>query len=117
MKTAKDHGDCQIYLRGGDRESVTALVAAALGAPAGDHFTVRSGRTVFQIPDNPDDGPAEDFVGWPFTIGAEADGSDPVLVGAVSPVLRAVWNRGLDAVAACAFEDELPHLDGLPCHR
>ncbi|MGW3940341.1 hypothetical protein [Streptomyces phaeochromogenes] len=37
-----------------------------------------------------------------------------VLVEAVSRVLKAVWNRGLDAVAACDFEDELPDLGGLP---
>ncbi|WP_264937037.1 hypothetical protein [Streptomyces sp. A012304] len=80
---AKDYGDCQIYLRGGNRESVTALVAATLGAPADDHYTVRSGRTVFEIRDNPDYGLAEDFIGWPFTIEAEADGPDPVLVEAV----------------------------------
>ncbi|KKD02442.1 hypothetical protein [Streptomyces sp. WM6386] len=117
MNTAKDYGDCQIYLRGGNRESVTALVAAALGASADDHYTIRSGRMVFEIRDNPDDGLAADFIGWPFTIEAEADDPDPVLVEAVARVLTAFWNRGLDAVAACDFEDELPDLGGLPRYR
>ncbi|MFI8186144.1 hypothetical protein ACIF70_37390 [Actinacidiphila glaucinigra] len=116
MNTGKDYGDCQIYVRGGHRESVTALVAATLGASADDHYTIRSGRMVFEIRLNPDDGLAEDFIGWPFTIEAEADDSDPdpVLVEAVSRMLKAIWHRGLDAVAACDFEDELPDLGGLP---
>ncbi|MFF3967933.1 hypothetical protein ACFYZI_41060 [Streptomyces griseorubiginosus] len=117
MNTAKDYGDCQIYLRGGNRESVTALVAATLGASADDHYTIRSGRMVFEIRPNPDDGLAEDFIGWPFTIEAEAENPGPVLVEAVSRVLKAVCNRGLDAVAACDFEDELPDLGGLPRYR
>ncbi|MEU9918931.1 hypothetical protein [Streptomyces sp. NPDC051001] len=117
MNTAKDYGSCQIYLRGGNREFVTALVAATLGASADDHYTIRSGRIVFEIRHNPDDGLAADFIGWPFTIEAEADDPDPILVAAVSRVLTAVWKRGLDAVAACDFEDELPDLGGLPRYR
>ncbi|MCX4740792.1 hypothetical protein [Streptomyces antibioticus] len=96
---------------------MTALVAATLGACADDHYTIRSGQMVFEIRPNPDDGLAEDFIGWPFTIEAEADHPGPVLVEAVSDVLTAVWNRGLDAVAACDFEDELPDLGGLPRYR
>ncbi|MEV7755661.1 hypothetical protein [Streptomyces griseofuscus] len=117
MNTTKDYGDCQIYLRGGNREFVIALVAAALGAPADDHYTIRSGRMVFEIRPNPDNGLAEDFIGWPFTIEAEADDPGPLLVEAVSRVLKAVWNHGFDAVAACDFEDELPDLGGLPRYR
>jgi hypothetical protein len=117
VNTAKDYGGCQIYLRGGNRESVTALVAATLGASAADHYTIRSGRMVFEIRPNPDDGLAKDFIGWPFTIETETDDPGPVLVEAVSRVLKAVWNRGLDAVAACDFEDELPDLGGLPRYR
>ncbi|SNX88714.1 hypothetical protein SAMN06272735_9210 [Streptomyces sp. TLI_55] len=117
MNTAKDYGDCQIYLRGGNRESVTALVAATLGASVDDHYTIRTGRMVFEIRDNPDDGLAADFIGWPFTIEAQADDSAPVLVEAVAHVLTAFWNRGLDAVAACDFEDELPDLGGRPRYR
>ncbi|GAA3844527.1 hypothetical protein GCM10023083_88500 [Streptomyces phyllanthi] len=88
MNTTKDYGDCQIFVRDGHRESVTALVGTTLGAPADDHYTVRSGRMVFEIRDNPDDGLAEDFIGWPFTIEAEADDPAPVLVEAVSRVLK-----------------------------
>lgn len=117
MNTAKDYGYCKIYLRGGNRESVTALVAATLGASADDHYTVRSGRTVFEIRNNPDLGLAADFIGWPFAIDAEADGPGPGLVEAVARVLTASWNRGLDAVAACDFEDELPDVGGLPRYR
>ncbi|MFI1608126.1 hypothetical protein ACH4YN_39505 [Streptomyces griseofuscus] len=117
MTGGKDYGDCQIYLRGGNRPSVTALVAAALGAQADDHYTVWSGRMVFEIRHNPDVGLADDFIGWPFTIEAESDGTSPVLVEAVSRVLRAAWERGFDAVAACDFEDELPDLGGLPRYR
>lgn len=117
MTGVVDYGSCQIYLRGGSRPSVTELVAAVLGAQPGDRYTVRRGRTVFEIRHNPDAGLADDFIGWPFTIEAESDEPGPALVEAVSLVLRAAWNRSLDAVAACDFEDELPDLGGITRYR
>ena len=117
MSAAKDYGSCQIYLRGGHRASVTELVAAALGAPADDHYTVQTGQLLFEIRHNPDTGLTADFIGWPFTIEAEINDPGPVLVEAVSRVLEAAWNRGFDAVAACDFEDEFPDLGGLLRYR
>ena len=59
---------------------------------------------------------SDDFIGRPFTIEAESDEPGSALVEAVSPVLRAVWNRG-DAVAACDFEDEHPDVGGTTRYR
>lgn len=117
MTGVKDYGCCQVYVRGGNRPSLTELVAAALGAQADDHYTVRAGQMVFEIRHNPDAGLADDFIGWPFIIEAETDEPGPALVEAVSQVLRTAWNRGFGAVAACDFEDELPDLGGLPRYR
>ncbi|MFJ5034391.1 hypothetical protein ACIQB5_41515 [Streptomyces sp. NPDC088560] len=114
MTGPNEYGSCHIYLRGGHRPSVTELVAAAVGGQADDHYTVRAGQMVFEIRHNPDVGLADDFIGWPFTIEAETDEPGPALVEAVSRLLKAAWNRGYDAVAACDFEDELPDLGGLP---
>jgi hypothetical protein len=114
---AADYSYCRIYLRGGSRPVLTELVAAALGAPADDHYTVRHSGTEFEIRPNPDAGLADDFIGWPFTIEAENDEPGPALVEAVSRVLRAAWARGFDAIAACDFEDELPDLGGIPRYR
>ncbi|MFD7732211.1 hypothetical protein ACFV6F_17705 [Kitasatospora phosalacinea] len=114
MSTAKDYGNCQIFVRGTDRQFLAELVAVVLGAQADDHYTVRAGGTVFDTRPNPDAGLANDFIGWPLKIDAEADEDGHSLVEPVSRVLTAVWDRGYDAVAACDFEDELPDLGGLP---
>ena len=93
------------------------LVAEALKGTDDGHHTIRSGPLVWHVLDNVDAGLATDFIGWPFKIDAEADASGPALVQAVSLVLEAARERGCDAVAACDFEDELPHLGGLPLYR
>jgi hypothetical protein len=110
----KDYGFCVIYVRGGDRQAVTALVAVTLVAEADEYNTVRSGRMEFEIRRNPDAGLADGFIGWPFRVEAESGEASSVFVEAVSRVLRVAWDRGFDAVAACDFEDELPELGGLP---
>ena len=117
MTGAADYRYCRIFLRGGSRPVLTELVAAVLATQPDDHHTVRHGRTEFEIRANPDTGLADDFIGWPFTIEAESTEPGPALVEAVSLVLRAAWTRGLDAVAACDFEDELPDLGGITRYR
>lgn len=117
MSGVKDYGYCQIYLRGGTRQAVTELIEAVLDAQVDDHWTFRAGRLLFETRRNPDAGLAADFIGWPIKIEAETDDPDPVLVDAVSQVLRTAWDHGYDAVAACDFEDELPDLGGLPRYR
>ncbi|MEY9873273.1 hypothetical protein ABH931_002755 [Streptacidiphilus sp. MAP12-33] len=117
MTPAKDYGSCQIFVRGTGRQFLAELVAVTLGAQADDHYAVRAGRMVFDARLNPDAGLADDFIGWPLTIEAEADEDGLSLVEPVSRVLTAVWGRGYDAVAACDFEDELPDLGGIPRYR
>ena len=117
MTGAADYGYCRIFLRGGSRPVLTELVAAVLGTQPDDHYTIRQGRTELEIRPNPDAGLADDFIGWPFNIEAESDEPGPALVEAVSLILRAAWNCGLDAVAACDFEDELPDLGGITRYR
>ncbi|MFI8079769.1 hypothetical protein ACIF6L_03045 [Kitasatospora sp. NPDC086009] len=117
MSTAKDYGSCQTFVRGTGRQFLADLVAMTLGAQADDHYTVRTGGMVFDSRPNPDAGLADDFIGWPLTVEAEAEEDGPSLVEPVSRLLMAAWDRGYDAVAACDFEDELPDSGGLPRYR
>ncbi|MEU7018978.1 hypothetical protein [Streptomyces sp. NPDC046385] len=117
MSTAKDYGNCRLFVRGTSQQFLADLIAVTLGAQADDHYTVRAGRMVFDTCPNPDAGLADDFIGWPLTIEAEADEGGPSLVEPVARLLTAAWDRGYDAVAACDFEDELPDSGGLPRYR
>ncbi|QMU76938.1 hypothetical protein GXW83_15635 [Streptacidiphilus sp. PB12-B1b] len=117
MTGVVDYGRSQTYLRGGSRASVTELVAAVLEAQADVPLHGPTRPDGLEIRHHPDAGLAGDFIGWPFTIEAESEEPGPALVEAVSLVLRAAWNRGLDAVAACDFEDELPDLGGITRYR
>ncbi|MCD0485438.1 hypothetical protein LO771_24395 [Streptacidiphilus sp. ASG 303] len=113
MTRKKDYASCQIFVRGTGRQFLAELVAVTLGAQVDDHYSVRAGRMVFDTRPNPDAGLADDFIGWPLKIDAEADEDGPSLVEPVSHLLTATWDRGYDAVAACDFESELPDLGGL----
>ncbi|GAA2923506.1 RHS repeat-associated core domain-containing protein [Streptomyces enissocaesilis] len=56
-----------------------------------------------------------DFVLWPTTIELEGDSGVLVerMVETVSLVLSTLWREGVDAVAACEFENELPFSGGI----
>jgi hypothetical protein len=104
--TGVDGGEyCAIYVRGGGRQAVTDLVAAALGTAPDEYRVVRAGLD-FEVRPNPDDGLADDFIGWPLKI--DADGPTTDLVDAVARVLTSVRAAGYQAVAAGDFEDQLP---------
>jgi hypothetical protein len=107
---------CKIFVdaRLSEKE-LTAVITRLLGGRL-RNFTVeapvvevdvRTNDAVMQVP-----GEAPSFVNFPFYLDVEPSpersASREDYVCAVSGLLRGLWDLGLDAVAACQFEDELP---------
>ncbi|MEV6971999.1 hypothetical protein [Kitasatospora sp. NPDC093806] len=114
MSAEKDYSNCQIYVRGTSPQFLAELIAVILGGQVDDYYGVRAEGMDFDTRPNPDAGLADDFIGWPLKIDAEAAPGGPSLVEPVSRLLTAAWARGYDAIASCDFEDELPDAGGLP---
>ncbi|XQE81766.1 hypothetical protein ACN24L_26355 [Streptomyces microflavus] len=59
-----------------------------------------------------EDGPAgaAAFLGWPIVLECEASAETTPhdVVTAICNTLQTLWERGIPAIAACDFEDELP---------
>src|SRR5690625_3995898 len=57
----------------------------------------------------------DQFVEWPLLVEFDADDgyADEAAVQTVTDILNKLWECGLQAVASCDFEDELPWSGGL----
>ncbi|MFI9815733.1 hypothetical protein [Saccharothrix variisporea] len=76
--------------------------------PVADRW--HEGQSIAQYQD-----PDDDFILWPVWVELGGDGDeDPgAMVELASAIMRAFWDRGHPAVAACDFEDELPWEGGI----
>jgi hypothetical protein len=109
---------CKIFVRGeGTRENLLDLVAEVVGVEAAERSSVVT-RTLWigvRKNDEFDVTCSGDFLFWPFLVevqgNAHAEHHD--LVRAIGHLLEGLWSAAFDAIAACDFEDELPHRGGL----
>ena len=107
-----------IYVKGAaDVSALVALVAAATGGQADGTSVMSEDGVEIYVGTNSTNPrfepvpPAEtDFVFWPFVIDLDVDDDGDVPV--VAAILRDLWNQGLQAVAACSFEEKLPRSGG-----
>jgi hypothetical protein len=95
-----------IYVRSTDRHAVTAAIAEAVGASECELLVKASDDRTASVR-------SDDFVLWPTLVEASVDPPKPHLVQDVAHVLAALWEAGLDAVAACDFEEQLPFAGGI----
>ncbi len=105
---------CKVFVNEVDPDRVASIAAASVGGPP-DRCLIELEGIVLEVRPNADAGWVSDFLGWPITIEVEAaDGtvSEPA-VSTVTALLQALWNAETPAVAACDYEDELPHRGGI----
>ncbi|SDJ40190.1 hypothetical protein [Nonomuraea jiangxiensis] len=109
---------CGLYLRGAGQEAAIELTARATGATR-DGCLLRVGTMEIEVRRNdhwPQDG--ADFPTWPIKMEIErGNATSRQVIETVSKILTRAWQAGLDAVAACDYEDELPDHGGYPRYR
>jgi hypothetical protein len=116
---------CKVYVNGAVRpEDLTLLLLGAFGGERDTRLRhIRS--PVVQIDVCRNDGRVspgvalgehERFLHFPHCLDVDAPVDVPHAdyVAAVAKLLQALWGAGLEAVAACDFEDDLPRHGGRP---
>lgn len=60
--------------------------------------------------------PGDAFLFWKYHIDIEPKEATPrqIYVSMISQLLLGLWKQGIDVVAACSFEDELPKKPNKP---
>lgn len=109
--------DCSIYVDSENREAIRRCVAHSLGGGIEESDIVRaSALKVYVAHNDYETGAADssDFVAWPSVLECEqASGSSAeAFVNAVGECLESLWKAHFRAVAACDFENLLPHSGG-----
>ncbi|MUL40457.1 hypothetical protein FZ103_04560 [Streptomonospora sp. PA3] len=112
----KEYDYCKIYVDGISLEDLQSFMADMFGG----RFEVRTmyldGYSI-DVRNNPSVVGEGDggFVEWPLLVEFDADGgvSDEAAVRTVARILNGLWENGLQAVASCDFEDELPWSGGI----
>jgi hypothetical protein len=109
---------CQILVKNNNKSELEDQLAAWLGGVF-EHGSMSLDGLIVDVVGNSDgvapDEAGHDFVRWPVQIEFEAEPFTPGerVVELVSRVLKALWESGRPAVAACDFEDELPWGGGI----
>jgi hypothetical protein len=111
---AESYRYCKIFLRAAEPGVVMDLLAPLLNAPFQRRTLTLSDATV-DVMENSDAWLADDFIGWPVCAEVEAEpgATDAAVVAIASRIVTAMWDAGIPAVAACAYEHELPWRGGL----
>ena len=109
---------CKVFVKGGESDALMAMLATLLDGHFQRHSMFLRGFVV-DVRRNPDAAdaadPGDDFVRWPVLVELEAEEEvgERALAEAAAEILRALWDAGYPAVAACDFEDELPWSGGI----
>ncbi|MFF7879422.1 hypothetical protein ACFZDJ_06330 [Streptomyces sp. NPDC007896] len=110
--------DCSIYIDSDNREAILRCVAHSLGGSIEASDMVRASAVKAYVAHNDyeiDSANRSDFVAWPSVVECEqaSGASAEAFVNAIGECLSALWHAGFRAVAACEFEDRLPHSGGV----
>ena len=106
---------CKVYV---DTDMVQydleELIAIALEAKIDYLRSIVGSGYDLEVRRNEDCGKADDFIGWQYylDVGAVQGQFRQAQVTLVARLLNALWSRGMGAVAACDFEEELPRRGG-----
>ena len=126
MARAADAGSwCDVYVRGiADDAALARLIAAAVGGAVEesgwlvitpDGIGIDIDRNDFKPKYEREPPDPVEFVTRPYTVGLEVDEERGTEL--VTLMLRAVWDSGASAVAACDFEHRLPRSGGYRAGR
>jgi len=116
MTSTAKYRYCKLYVRDWDRPKIYALIELSLGAVVDGDQAIAGGLLLdVRENDEADVVRADDFLYWPVIIDVTADPSvdDSAVVASIGGLLRSAWSSGIDVVAACPFEDELPSSGGI----
>jgi hypothetical protein len=107
------HRFCKIFLRTRPSTAIGTLTELFERRFQGNTASLLAAEV--EVLPNPDARAANSFLGWPTLLEIEAnDDTDRASVVAItSEVLKAMWDAGIPAVAACDYEDELPWSGGI----
>ncbi|MFF1719381.1 hypothetical protein [Streptomyces sviceus] len=110
--------DCSIYVDSEDREAIRRCVADSLRGSTEATDMVRASALTAYVAHNDcetDSADDSDFVDWPSVLECEqaSGASAEAFVNAIGECLDSLWRANFRAVAACEFEDRLPHSGGL----
>jgi hypothetical protein len=109
---------CKIFVEGTDVDTVKSVLCTLLGGQFERHSLYLEGLVV-DVRRNTDAvgaaGQGNDFVQWPVLVELDAEAQDGgrAIVETTAKVLRALWDTGHPAIAACDFEDQLPWSGGI----
>lgn len=108
---------CKIFTNAPDVETVTGLLAPALGNPFDSYNETHFFDLSIEVRRNPDVDATrnDDFLFWPVLVELEAEeeGNPSTMTQTVTSILETLWEDHYSAVAACDFEDELPWAGGI----
>jgi hypothetical protein len=109
-------GDCSIYADSGNLEAIVNIVGAGMKAD-GIFFT--PGLKAFMAHNDYEVGLVygSNFLSWPSVLECEQTAEAEAFVNAVRCILESLWGANIRAVAACDFEDRLPHSGGIDLFR
>jgi hypothetical protein len=108
--------DCTIYVDAPSGEEIVELLVELTGGRADRFGTVEAPGVALDVDGN-DEADAGRRSEFPdgflfFSNRVELYSETPPAVALVTELLEALWARGWPAVAACDYEDELPHGGG-----
>jgi len=109
---------CKVFVKRGETDALMTMLATLLGGQFQRHSMFLAGFVV-DVRRNADAADAadsgDDFVRWPVLVELEAESGEGerALAETAAEMLRALWDAGYPAVAACDFEAELPWSGGI----
>jgi hypothetical protein len=109
---------CKVFVARMSNDHAKAVITALLDEPFARN-SIELPELAVDVRTNPDSLPppdiGDDFVRWPLLVELErtAGTGGAAMVDTTSRILEALWAAGGSAVAACDFEDELPHAGGI----
>jgi len=112
----KEYNYCKIYVNGLLFEDLQNLMVDVFGGGFEVRTMYLDGYSI-DVRNNPSavSENVDQFVEWPLLVEFDADDgyADEAAVQTVTDILNKLWESGLQAVASCDFEDELPWSGGI----
>ena len=113
---------CKVFTNGADANSLKKSLSL-LFQGFFEMNNMELDHLIIEVRNNPDgkeisrgDG---NFLHWPMLVELDAEGisDEQTLIEECSRLLHHLWSSGIDAVAACDFEESLPQNGGISRYR
>ncbi|MGW5611876.1 hypothetical protein ACWEWI_38670 [Streptomyces sp. NPDC003753] len=110
--------DCSIYVDSENRQGILRFVAQSIAGTIEKSDIVETPALKVYVAHNDyesDSADSSDVVAWPSVLECEQvpQTDEQTFVNAIGECLNGLWKAGFRAIAACDFEDRLPHTGGI----